>query len=211
MAYQKQDFTALANFMPEGCLDAVMEYIVAHKVQLKITPNRNSILGNYSHDVRTSKNSITINGTLNKYSFLVTLLHEIAHCLCFAQYGVRAAPHGAEWQNIFSGLLQQFLAKNVFPEDIVQALHKNVYNPKASSCSDVHLQKALEKYDANQDEDLQYVEQIPLNNYFITAKGIVFKKLQKRRTRYLCENSDTKQHFLFPALYKVKPYHFATS
>jgi SprT protein len=211
MAYQKQDFSALAQFMPEGCLEDVLTYIYGHKIQLKITPNRNSILGNYSFNPQTGKHSITINGTLNKYSFLVTMLHEIAHCICFKQFGNNAAPHGAQWQNIFSVLLKQFLAKNIFPQDLVVALQKNVHNPKASSCSDIHLQKALELYDEPQADAKIYVEQIPDNAFFITPKGLVFKKLQKRRTRYLCEQATTKQHFLFPALYKVKPYSLATS
>jgi SprT protein len=211
MAYKREDFSALANFMPPHCLESVLVYINEHKIQLKITPSRNSILGNYSYNPKTRKHCITINGTLNQYSFLITLLHEIAHCICFVQYGRKASPHGAQWQYIFSGLLQEFISKNIFPDDILNALHKNVYNPKASSCSDIHLQKALEKYDATSDLELCYLEQIALNQYFITSKGKIFIRLQKRRTRYLCEEVNSKLHYLFPALYKVKPYTFATS
>lgn len=211
MGYKRQDFSALANFMPDNCLEDVLEYIYLHKIQLKITPSRNSILGNYRYNPADGKHAISINGTLNKYSFLVTLLHEIAHCLCYVQHGNNASPHGAEWQNIFSKLLQQFISKDIFPADIVAALQRNVHNPKASSCSDVHLQKALEKYDNIIDEYNIYVEQIADDNFFITPKGIVFKKLYKRRTRYLCEHIITKQKFLFPALYKVKSHNLATS
>ncbi len=211
MAYQKQDFSALANFLPPGCLEDILPYIFDHKIQLKITPDRSSILGNYIYNTHTKRHSISVNGTLNPFSFLVTLLHEIAHCLCFVQFGKNAAPHGLEWQSIYSQLLQEFIKKNIFPQDIVEALLKNVHNPKASSCADASLQKALEKYDTNKPQSVVYVEDIPLYQHFITAKGKIFKKLKKRRTRYLCSELNTNELFLFPPLYKVKPYSIGTS
>ena len=37
---------------------------------------------------------ISVNGNLNKYSFLITLIHELAHLLTFTQYKNRVDPHG---------------------------------------------------------------------------------------------------------------------
>ena len=172
---------------------------------MSVTPERKSILGNYQFDSQTNTNKISVNGTLNPYNFLITLLHEIAHCICFTNYRNKVLPHGKEWQQIFSILLEKFIAKNVFPEDIIKALHKNLNSPKASSCSDAHLLKTLSKYDTVTDDSV-FVESIEAQLYFTNSKGQIFKKLDKQRTRYICEEIKTGKKYLFPALYKVKIY-----
>ena len=47
------------------------------------------------------KNLIKINRDLNKYSFLITLVHEMAHASIWIKFGRRVKPHGDEWKRNF--------------------------------------------------------------------------------------------------------------
>jgi SprT protein len=205
MAYQKKDFSALENFMPANCFDDIFSYIKQYNIQLSITPQRKSIHGNYKHNFITKTNAISVNGTLNQYAFIITLIHEIAHCICMNAHGRKALPHGQEWQNIYSQLLIQFTAKNIFPDDILHHLQNTIRSPKASSCGDPQLEKVLVKYNKNaEDRIITYVEDLATNDLFSTPEGKIFRCLEKRRTRYLCEEIKTKKKYLFPAIYQIQ-------
>ncbi|HAD34265.1 MAG TPA: hypothetical protein DCF44_07170 [Chitinophagaceae bacterium] len=45
---------------------------------------------------------MSVNGNLNSYHFLITLLHEIAHMLVWEQFRNRVKPHGLEWKHVFA-------------------------------------------------------------------------------------------------------------
>ena len=88
-----------------------------------------------------------MNGNLNSYAFLITLLHELAHLLTFETHGNRVAAHGRQVKQLFAQLLSRFIQKNVFPDDIKQSLLQSLHDPAASSCADEHLLRTLKKYD----------------------------------------------------------------
>jgi SprT protein len=205
MAYQKKKLAALADFMPPNCFDDVFLYLRQYNIQLTITPQRKSIHGNYQYNFITKQNKISINGTLNKYAFLITLIHEIAHCVCLHQHGRKVSPHGQEWQDIYSQLLLQFTNKNIFPEAIHRQLQHTIHNPKASSCADPRLEKILATFNTNAaEQQIVYVEDLAPNELFITPDNRTFICLEKRRTRYLCQEIETKKNFLFPGIYQIK-------
>ncbi len=205
MAYQKKDIKALENFIPANCFDDIFNYLHQYKIQLSVTPQRKSIHGNYQHNFITKENKISVNGTLNPYAFLVTLIHEIAHCICMNDYGRKVSPHGKEWQAIYAKLLLQFTAKNIFPEDIQHHLQKTIKSPKASSCADPSLEKVLAKYNKNaHTQNIEYVEDLAINDLFATPDNRIFRCLEKRRTRYLCEEVQTKKRYLFPGIYQIQ-------
>ena len=79
MSKKEVPLHALAAYVPEGSLEPVLEYLHRYKIHLTITKERNSILGDYRHAINQKNHRISVNGNLNKYAFLVTLLHEIAH------------------------------------------------------------------------------------------------------------------------------------
>src|SRR5258706_7581172 len=95
----------LASYLPGNSFDQAASYIQHYKVHLTITRQRQSVLGDYRNAVHGKNHRITINGNLNKYAFLITLLHELAHLLAFEQYGNRIYAHGKEWKSIYSRLL----------------------------------------------------------------------------------------------------------
>jgi SprT protein len=204
MAYTKEALEGLKQFIPPQSFEVIYPYLIKYKIQLYITRDRQSILGNYRYTRATGNNKITVNGGLNAYSFLLTLTHEIAHCICLHQHQNKVAPHGPEWQLIFGQLLQQLIQLTIFPNDITKVLQQKLFTQNAS-CSDVALERVLLKYNTNANNTVP-VEALPLDSFFTNNKGQVYRKLNKRRTRYICTEVSTGNNYLFPATYLVTPY-----
>jgi len=195
---------ALAAYLPDGTFEPVMEFIRHFKVHLTITRERASILGDYRHpDGHGKGHRISINGSLNKYSFLITLLHELAHLTTFNKFGNRVAAHGKEWKSEFSWILSGFVGKNFLPPDVEQAVRQSMANPAASSCADEDLMRVLSRYDRKK-ENHYLVEQLPPGQLFRTKDGRVFRKGERIRKRYRCEEVATKRLYLFSPVYEVE-------
>ena len=180
-----------------------MAYIVEYKVHLTLTRERQSILGDYRHPDRKGGHRISVNGTLIKYAFLITLLHEIAHLITFIHFGNRVASHGKEWKGEFSKILKQFVGKGFLPADVEEAVRQSIQNPAASSCADDNLMRTLKRYDKRKENHF-FVEQIPLHQLFRTKDGRIFKKGEKIRKRYRCEELATSRIYLFSPIYEVE-------
>ena len=105
----------LNTYLPEGSFEDVVAYLAEYKVHLTVTRERKSVLGDYRNSHSNKNHRISVNGNLNKYSFLITLLHELGHLLAFEKYGNRIPPHGAQWKNEFGKILARFITKKIFP------------------------------------------------------------------------------------------------
>lgn len=193
----------LSDFLPAGTFPAVSAYLHTYKIHLTITRQRKSILGDYRHQTASRNHRISINGNLNSFSFLITLLHEIAHLLAFEQYRKKIASHGKEWKLVYSGLLKQFLEQKIFAEDIEAALMKSLKNPAASSCAEDGLIRVLRKYDKIKN-GYKLVEEIPVDTLFRLTDGRVFKMGEKQRKRYKCLEVSTRKIYLFSPVYEVE-------
>src|SRR5438309_3050229 len=167
MPKKEAPINSLQAFLPVNTFEAVLHYLNFYKVHLTIARERRSILGDYRHRTSHHTHRISVNGTLNPYAFLITLLHELAHLLTFEKWGNNVQSHGQEWKQIFGQLLAQFLQHNVFPADIEAALLKSISNPAASSCADTTLLKTLRRYDAGKTNG-SLVEELPLHTLFKT-------------------------------------------
>lgn len=203
MPKEKLSFEVLIPYLPVGSFDKVMPYILKHKVHLTLTKERKTILGNYRAPYADKGHRISVNANLNKYSFLITLLHELAHLFTWDKYGHKVVPHGKEWKKEFSEILKNFLNSHFFPEVIEQALLKSLGNPAASSCGDENLMRALKLYDLGKSDHI-FVEQLKLGQQFKTADGRVFIAGEKLRKRYKCQEKTTEKWYLFSGLYEVK-------
>src|ERR1700683_1491330 len=131
----------LKKFIPEESAQLALDYISQFKVHLTITRQRKTVLGDYRHAVHGKNHRISVNGSLNKYAFLITLIHEVAHLVTFIEYGNQVASHGKEWKLLYRKILEDFLNKNIFPEDVLAALKKSLHNLPASSCADEPLMR----------------------------------------------------------------------
>ncbi len=202
MPKEKLDFSALQAYIPEGSLDAVLVYIYEHKVQLTITRKRASVLGDYRHAHASKGHRISINGDLNEYAFLITLLHELAHLLTFEKYNNKVLPHGQEWKATFSFMLIEFLKLNIFPTDIQIALKASITNPAASSCADVNLLRVLKNYDKKTAQAV-LVEQLQTGEKFAIKGNRIFEKGHTQRKRIKCREIATGKLYLFSPVHEV--------
>ncbi|RFM28768.1 SprT-like domain-containing protein [Deminuibacter soli] len=204
MGAAEHPMQALAAFLPEGSFDKVIRYIHRYKVHLTVTRARKTVLGDYRHATVAQNHRISINGNLNKYEFLITLLHELAHLLTFEQYGNRVEPHGREWKQCYSLLLVDFVQQHIFPPDIAKALHQSILNPSATANGETELLLVLRKYNVSRKPGFKPLEELPTGAYFETEKGRVFRKGNKRRKRYECMEVTTGHLYSFSPISEVK-------
>lgn len=203
MPKQEAPLGYLQTYLPAGTYDAVLAYLKQHNVHLTIAKERRSILGDYRHRTHHINHRISVNGNLNNYAFLITLLHELAHLLTFEQFGNKVHAHGREWKMIYSQMLADFLHNKVFPIDIERELLLSLKNPAASSCAEDGLLRVLRKYDTKHSSH-RLVEELPINAIFRTNDGRVFKKIEKLRKRFKCVEVETGREYLFSPVYEVE-------
>lgn len=197
----------LNSYLPAGAYHTVMQYLQHYKVHLTITKERRSVLGDYRFAVHGKNHRISVNGNLNAFAFLITLLHELAHLIAFEKYGNRIASHGKEWKAVYGEILQQFLLLDLFPEDIAGEIKITMRSPAAGSCAEDGLIRVLRKYDQKQDQK-KLVEEIDVNGLFQTDDGRIFKRGNQLRKRIRCLEVKTGKIYLFSPVYEVTPvYH----
>jgi SprT protein len=203
MSKTEAPLDALKRYIPEPAGEKIIEYLDKYKVHLTITKERKSVLGDYRHATGFQTHRISVNGTLNKYNFLITLIHELAHLVTFIQFRGRVEPHGREWKNIYAAMLGDFLTPEIFPADLIKVLRSSMQNLPASSCSDDQLIRALRQYDSG-NKGMVLVEQIPEGEVFEAGKDKLFKKGKLLRKRYECTEVKTGRKYLFSPVYEVK-------
>ena len=184
----------LAKFLPDHAVKPAFELIVTHGVHLKIVNERATRHGDYRKG-HNGKHEITVNGSLNKYRFLITLIHEIAHLVAFEKYGRNIKPHGHEWKHTFQQLMVPYIRPEIFPNQLLPLLARHFRNPSASSDTDTTLSLALKQFD--QQNDKNYVFEIPYGSVFRIKNGKVFKKIAVRTKRYECLEISSGRLYLF--------------
>jgi predicted SprT family Zn-dependent metalloprotease len=203
MPKQEAPIFQLESYLPPGSFEDVLYYLQQHKVHLTISRKRQSILGDYRHAHSDKNHRISVNGNLNQYAFLITLLHELAHLFTYEKFGHRVQAHGREWKDEFGKILAKFLLKKVFPPDIQKALLNTLQNPAASSCGDEKLLRVLHNYDEKA-AGVHLVEQLPPGTLFSIKGGRIFKKGLKIRKRFKCVEVKTGKLYLFSGMYEVQ-------
>lgn len=184
----------LAKYIPERAVTPVFDLIVSNRVHLKIVNERLTRHGDYRRGPN-GKHEITVNGSLNQYRFLITLIHEIAHLVAFEKYGRTIKPHGDEWKHTFQQLMIPYIRPEVFPTDLLPLLIRHFKNPKASSDTDATLSLALKQFDKQNDKN--YIFEIPYGSFFRIHNGKIFKKIALRVKRYECLEVSSGRLFLF--------------
>jgi len=190
----------LEKYLPEAAVPQILEWLENSNVQLNITRSRSTKLGDYRSPHKVSYHKISINHDLNKYHFLITLVHEIAHLKTWIKNKNRVKPHGPEWKNNFIELMQPFLNNMVFPEDLLGPVASYFKNP-TSSTSNTRLLAELRRYDGP--KDYLTLNDLPNNATFRIHNGIVFKKIEKLRTRHKCIRLDNRRIYLVSGMAKV--------
>lgn len=190
----------ILSLVPNEVNDYVKSLIEDQNLIIKAVPKRRTKLGDY----RKSKNKdiITINHMDNKYRFLLILIHELAHFNVYKK-NIRTSPHGQIWKKEFKKLLQPILDINLFPNGLQILINEHMKNPKSSFSYDSLLEMELNKYD-NDNDNYTYLEEIDIGDIFRYNNDKLYKKIAKRRKRYLCIENDSGRKYLFLAHAKVE-------
>ena len=180
----KSNFDIVKDFVPEQSFNLIRDWFEEEEFELGITRHRTSKYGDFRPGNRTN-HKITVNGTLNAYSFLITLTHEFAHLLVWNQWGNKVKPHGKEWKLCFAELLTQLVNEKVFPDALNEVVIRHTKSPKASSVRDKNLIRELRRYDDQQSAYI-FLDELEEGTIFTLNGKRTFKKGKKQRTRYLC-------------------------
>ena len=187
------------NFIPEKAIPFVQFLIDEHHFTLKIVNQRATKHGDF-RKLPNGKFQITVNNNLNKFQFLLTLVHEIAHHVTHQKFG-RVQPHGKEWKTVFQHLMLPFLKPEIYPKEILPYLANYLKNPKASTDADVNLSLVLKGCVAEAGKN--FIFEIP-NGSFFEFKNTLYKRGNKRRTRFECLNMNNKKIYLFNQNAEIK-------
>ena len=200
---EKEFQKIIQEYLPENSADLISRWAYQYKLYFTITRERKTKAGDFKVDPYNGALMISVNHNLNKYAFLITVVHEIAHALVYLKYGRNVKPHGNQWKLKFRELMLPFMGRNVFPDDIMRALAAYLQNPKASTGSDHNLVRALRNYD-KKPADTIILDDLQDGDIF-ELQGMIFKREHKRRTRYLVTEQKTKRQYLINAMVEVKP------
>jgi len=203
MPKKESPLQALSAYLPEGSFEDVAAYLTEFKVHLTVTRERKTVLGDYRNRHSDKNHRISVNGNLNKYSFIITLLHELGHLLAYEKHGTGIQPHGEQWKNEFGKILARFITKKIFPPDIEAWLMQSLANPAASSCAEDGLLRVLKKYDPHK-PGIYFVEELAPGSLFRLKGGKIFSKGDKVRKRFLCKEISTGKLFLFSPVAEVQ-------
>jgi len=192
------------DFIPAVAMDMLIVCLQGHSLDCRITRKRSTKTGDFRPVRNGQPPRITVNGDLNAYAFLLTLVHEIAHFFVYLDTNKanaflirkhRPRPHGKEWKKRFTGLIQPFISMNVFPADIEKALVSYFEDPKASASADSRLQRLLQAYDPP--GEYIRITDIPEGGLFRTGSGRIFIKQDRLRKRYHCMCVKSRRMYLF--------------
>ncbi len=188
------DILRLRTLLPSAAYPVVVNWLSRNPVMVRVSPSRITKLGDYRTANRTLPHRITVNGDLNKYAFLVVLVHEFAHHSTFEKYR-RHQPHGKEWKAEYKRLMRPFLSREIFPADVLHALEHHLEDAPSSSCTDHELMRVLRGHDA---DPRPFLEELDENTVFRFNQRI-FVKGPRLRKRYKCRClNDRRLYFIDP-------------
>ena len=167
---------------------------------LTITDTRQSVFGDYRWPQGNKGHRISVNGDLNQYAFLITLVHEMAHLITWEKFRNTVASHGKEWKHEYKTLMDQFAGRKIFPADIRTAFKQHLVAPTHSHSIDETLMKVLRKYDMVKGNYLSDLAEGTLFEF----QGKIYRKGKKLRKRFKCADVKTHREFLFNPIAGVK-------
>jgi hypothetical protein len=195
-------FDPLQKFVPANAWPLLLPLLKEYPLHLKISKPRKTKFGDYRFPLKNEAHKISVNGNLNPYAFLITLLHEYAHLKAYVQYGRKILPHGHQWQQTFFNLCQPFFEAEIFPSSLAIALKNSLVKGHASSATSEQLYRELKNYDPKQ-ENLTHLEDLPAGSFFTLGKKVL-KKGPKSRKRYRCQSLEDRREYMVHPLAEVQ-------
>ncbi|MBC8296456.1 MAG: sprT domain-containing protein [Flavobacteriaceae bacterium] len=197
------------DYIPVNSFDYVKKIISEDNLVLKVVKERKTKHGDF-RKLKNGSNQITLNYNKNQFRFLITLIHELAHFRVSNNTNKTVRPHGIEWKKTFKKMMLPLLNNKIFPDELLSKLAKHLKNPSASSDSDIDLVISLNKYDLDNGENCFLFD--VLNDSFFEYRGAkIYKKINKLRKRYICEEIKTGKKYLFSPVSRVKKINYEKS
>ncbi len=197
MTLTKKSESILKKYIPENSLPLIKSWMERYPLHLVIVGERATKAGDYRMPIYGKPPRITINISSNPFRFLFILTHEYAHHIAYHKYGKHISPHGKEWKQTFHELLHQLEKAGVFPKEISLALPASPSALRATMSGNRSLTRAIEEQ-CEAERGRVYIEDIPLNSVFFLKDGHEFRKIKKRRVRYMCQSLNDNRYYLFP-------------
>lgn len=189
------------NHIPKPSISLVENLINEDNLKIKIVKIRKTKHGDFKI-LKDGSSQITLNNINNKYRFLITLIHELAHFRVIKNSKIRVKPHGIEWKKTYQLMMLPFLNNMIFPDLILSNLAKYLKNPSATTDSNVNLVISLSKYDY--ENSSVFLFDILNESLFKYNKNKIYKKIGKLRKRYICEEIKSKRKYLFSPITRVE-------
>ena len=191
---------ALRRRLPASAVPVVEHFLRRNPVQVRVSKPRITKLGDYRNATGSQPHRISVNANLNKYAFLVTLVHEFAHYSTFVRTRRMTKPHGAAWKEDYSKLMRPFMSREIFPADLLVALEHHLQDAPASSCTDHNLLRILKRYDP---DPVLFVEELQDRSIF-RLNGKLFVKGNRLRTRFKCRCLNDRRTYHIDAVAEVQ-------
>ncbi|MBL7964469.1 MAG: hypothetical protein JNM31_11585 [Flavobacteriales bacterium] len=189
------DILRLRAHLPAAAWPVVLAWLRRNPVLVRLSKPRATKLGDYRAATRTLPHRVSVNMDLNKYAFLVTLIHEFAHYTTVQKTRRWTNPHGQAWKAEYHRLMRPFLSRAVFPGDVLHALEHHMKDAPAASCTDHDLMRVLRRYDP---DPKPFLEDLRENTLFRFNQR-VFVKGPRLRRRFKCRClNDRRIYFIDP-------------
>ena len=200
MTREEEYKTILARYLPLTAVEPIYKFVSENGVRFKIAPSRTSKLGDYRRPTpQHPYHEISVNGDLPKYFFLMVLLHEMAHLKTNQAFGRGVQPHGHEWQAQYRNLLVEYFNAGHFPADTYPLFKKYTSHIPLNRAAGDALEQAMKRYGLPED-DVSHItlSELPLGSSFRLKNkpDRLFTVIEKRRTRFLCEEMRNHQRYL---------------
>jgi len=192
----------LFDLIPDESCELVKPLVSKDSLEIKVVNVRKTKHGDFKK-LKNGFNQITLNHINNKYRFLITLIHELAHFKVYSNIKKRVNPHGIEWKSAYKLMMLPFLNNRIFPDEILSRLAIHIKNPPATTDSDINLVVALNKYDYFNDNKI-LLNDLLEGCLFEYGQGKVFLVKRKLRKRYICKELSSGKEYLFSPVAMVK-------
>jgi hypothetical protein len=173
-----------------------------HPFEFIVSKARGTKLGDFRYSP-TKGYQITVNHNLNPYAFLVTYIHEVAHRVTYDIHKSKVNPHGNEWKRNFYELFEPILDVELLPASLVQVLTKYLQNPAATSTGYTPLVNELAKFDSQPAIGTRLID-LEEGTVF-QLKNLTLIKGKLRRTRYICQDTQSGRNYLVAKNAYVQP------
>lgn len=223
MTAEERYRTILGNHLPPQAVEWVYNYLYHHKVHFHITRERRSKLGDYRHPYPEHPfHEISVNGDLNPWFFLWVFLHEAAHLETHQKYSSPLSaphsplstlhtplpsPHGHEWQEEYRQLL--IAHTDLFPPEVQPLLKKYTRRIPLPHPVQRDIETLLRRFDPGYDPDnapLTLDNLQPGDRFRLKQNPeLLFEALERRRTRWLCREVNSRRQYLVNATVAITP------